>query len=109
MHPCWGIRRVTADTARKEGKTINCEFAEKTFTCVSIGAVSGDSLSMTVSVTVPVVSNAMKIQAGEELFLPMAVRVAPKKRAETWKDDMKKGKKPKASGAPAAAKGVMEI
>ena len=110
MHPCWALRRLSVDNAKKEGKCINCVFTEKTFTCVSIGAAGEGSVSMTVSVSVPVVTNSMPIKAGEELILELVSKKPAEKRSETWKDDVKKStKKAKAAPSTSSAHKTLEV
>jgi hypothetical protein len=113
LHPFWAIQRLAKDELRKKNdkdKTthrFNVSLKEKQYNVVTVGNLRGESVAVTVMVTLPIVTNEMALVAGEELFLEVAPKVAPKKRAEaSWKDDVASAAraKAKAKATPAAPK-----
>ena len=112
MHPFWAIPRLSADELRrkneKEQKThrFNVSLKAKQYNVVTVGDLRGQSVSMTASVSVPVITNMTKLAAGEELLIEIAPSAAPAKRKDaSWKDDVvvRAKAKAKAQQKPAAA------
>ena len=95
-YPFWAVERVSADWLRQkhvEAKHAKLEFnvERKTleFACVTVGAVGGSSIAITVAVSLPVLTNPRKLQTDDRLLLEVAPQPAVKKRkAETWKTDV---------------------
>ena len=85
MHPFWAIRRmpaskVTADTP------FNMAIQHISLNTVTVGAVDGQSVSMTAEVIVPFLTNTIEIPLNGELRLEVEEvrpKECPKKR--TWK------------------------
>ena len=63
---------------------------------VTVGESAGNSVSMTFAVRVPHMTNKSTIKKGEELVFQIADKVAQKRKAETWKDDVASARKAKA-------------
>ena len=78
----------------------------KQYNVVTVGDLRGQSVAMTASVSVPVITNMTKLAAGEELLFEIAPKAAPAKRKDaSWKDDVvvRAKAKAKAQQKPAAA------
>lgn len=80
---------------------------------VTVGDLRGHSVSMTVTVTVPVITNSAELAIGEALLLEVASKAAPAKRKDTsWKDEARANAKAKPKPAvpkqKAAAQAVIE-
>ena len=97
MYPFWAVERATdawvqkTNTESKDGVQLafNVERKEMTFNCVTVGAVQGSSVAITVNVRLPVLTNTHDMTAGTRLLLEKAAKVNPEKRkAETWKTDV---------------------
>lgn len=107
MHPFWAVQRESGtemkrrqeaeqETARKpQGSNaavavlprFNTALKEKEFAVVTVGAMGGNSVAMTMEVTIPVLTNTVDVPEGEELFLETTAKEAKgQKRTETWKD-----------------------
>ena len=88
----------------------NVSLTEKQYSLVTVGALNDQIVSLTVSVSVPVITNDTKLVAGEELIWEVAKKAAPLKRKDTtWKDDVASATakaKAKARGRPTAAVGL---
>ena len=95
LHPFWAIQRLSADDLKKKNASrnhaqmFNVALKEKQYNVVIVGDVRNQSVSMTMSVSVPMITNERPLVPGEELMLEVAPRAAPSKRKETsWKDDV---------------------
>ena len=80
---------------------------------VTVGDLRGHSVSMTVTVTVPVITNSAELAIGEALILEVASKAAPAKRKDmSWKDEVRANAKAKVKPAvpkqKAAAQAVIE-
>ena len=104
LHPFWAIPRLSADDLRKENatkgghRTFNVVMQEKQYNVVTVGDLKGRSVSITWSVSVPMVTNTEGIASGQELLLEAAAKpaVATKRKAASWKDDVAVAAKAKA-------------
>ena len=68
----------------------NMGFKMTQFACVTVGAVSGSSVAITLSVRVPVLTNTRALEKGARLFLEVAARPLDDKRKklESWKSEV---------------------
>ena len=48
---------------------MNIKYEDKEFSAVTVGASGGGSMSVTCTVVVPIMTNAVAVKKGEELFL----------------------------------------
>ena len=79
----------------------NVQLQEKEFSVVTVGAAAGDSISETLSVTIPMMTNSTTVKKGEELVFQVAHK--DKKRKEhSWKDDVADTRRAKAKAKPKA-------
>ena len=111
LHPFWAVQRLTPDELSKRNfnaKTnheFNIALTEKDFNVVTVGSVGGQSVAMTTTVTVPMMTNTKAVAPGAELFMEIAPKIAAAKRkAPNWKDDVASVAKAKAKAVKAAAK-----
>ena len=111
LHPFWAVQRLTPDELSKRNfnqKTnheFNIALAEKDFNVVTVGSLGGQSVSMTTTVTVPIMTNTKAVAPGAELFMEIAPKIAvAKRKAPNWKDDVASVAKAKAKAVKAAAK-----
>ena len=94
MYPFWAVERATdawvqkTNTESKDGVQLefNVERKEMTFNCVTVGAVQGSSVAITVNVRLPVLTNTHDMTAGTRLLMEKAANTnAENRKAETWK------------------------
>ena len=123
MHPFWAVSRLSAKELEKKNaeglarQVFNMELVDKEFNVVTVGALKAESVSMTTTVTVPLMVNSKDVKKGDELILETAAVAAKHKRkAASWKDDAvssttPKKEKPGAKGKEAGASkaGSIEI
>ena len=62
-----------------------------------MGTSGGDSIAITLGVVVPIMTNAVDVKKGEELFLESKRKKETKRKDVSWKDDVAK-----AANAPKA-------
>ena len=58
------------------------------FNCVTVGAVQGSSVAITVNVRLPVLTNTHDLKAGTRLLMEAAAKPAEKRKTESWKTDV---------------------
>ena len=111
LHPFWAVQRLTADELSKRNfhaKTdheFNIALTEKDFNVVTVGSLGGQSVSMTTTVTVPIMTNTKAVAPGAELLMQIAPNIAvAKRKAPNWKDDVASAAKAKANAVKSAAK-----
>ena len=111
LHPFWAVQRLTADELSKRNfheKTdheFNIALTEKDYNVVTVGSLGGQSVSMTTTVTVPIMTNTKAVAPGAELLMQIAPKIAvAKRKAPNWKDDVASVAKAKAKAVKAAAK-----
>ena len=114
LHPFWAVQRLTADELSKRNfhaKTdheFNIALTEQDFNVVTVGSLGGQSVSMTTTVTVPIMTNTKAVAPGAELLMELTTKHPPshhaKRKAAGWKDDVARAAKAKANAAKAAAK-----
>ena len=111
MHPLWAVQRLTPDELSKRNfnaKTnheFNIALIEKDFNVVTVGSVGGQSVAMTTTVTVPMMTNTKAVAPGAELLMEISPKtVVAKRKAPNWKDDVASVAKAKAKAGKAAAK-----
>jgi hypothetical protein len=96
MHPFWAIRRLTkgkgdAAVAGGKGGRFNCNLIYTSFSVVCVGSCKDTPVSSTFEVTVPFITNSMRVAKDEELIMEITANVTTRvKRKETWKDDLQK-------------------
>ena len=73
------------------------KFEDKEFSAVTVGASGGGSMPVTFTVVVPIMTNAVDVKKGEELFLESTRKKETKRKEGSWKDDVAK-----AANAPKA-------
>ena len=94
VHPFWAIRRVTSDKMKElqnkvPGARFNCELTARLFSVCCVGAVSGDSLSISRQVEVQFATNSVDLAKGDELFFEVA-KEAKRSKEIDWKEDAAK-------------------
>ena len=111
LHPFWAVQRLTADELSKRNfheKTdheFNIALTEKDYNVVTVGSLGGQSVSMTTTVTVPIMTNTKAVAPGAELLMQIAPKIAvAKRKAPNWKDDVASAAKAKANAVKSAAK-----
>ena len=71
----------------QERRSISMSSCREKISVVTVGAAAGDSISETLSVTIPMMTNSTTVKKGEELVFQVAHK--DKKRKEhSWKDDV---------------------
>ena len=94
LHPFWAVERLTEDERRKAQKgAFNLTFEDKEFVAVTVGASCGDSIAITLAVVVPIMTNAVDVKKGEELFLESTRKKETHRKEGSWKDDVAKAAK----------------
>ena len=111
LHPFWAVQRLTADELSKRNfrektdREFNIALIEKDFNVVTVGSLGGQSVSMTTTVTVPIMTNTKAVAPGAELLMQIAPNIAvAKRKAPNWKDDVASAAKAKANAVKSAAK-----
>ena len=94
---------------RKGAFNLTCE--DKEFAAVTVGASGGDSIAITLAVVVPIMTNAVDVKKGEELFLESVNKKdATKRKEESWNTDVAKTEKaPKARAKAKTAASSLEV
>ena len=88
----------------------NLKFEDKEFSAVTVGASGGGSMSVTFTVVVPIMTNAVDVKKGEELFLEGTVKKETKRKEVSWKTDVAKAEKaPKAKTKAKTAANSLEV
>ena len=88
MSAYWAIRRVSAselelaNKMRSKTQSFNCIFEKQRLVNVSVGLVNKQMVNVTRNVEVPFITNAIDVEAGEELLLEKPVE-APTLRKPT--------------------------
>ena len=94
LHPFWAAERLTEDERRKAQKgPFNLKFEDKEFSAVIVGASGGGSMSVTFTVVVPIMTNAVDVKKGEDLLLQITSTKETKRKEGSWKDDVTKAAK----------------
>ena len=60
---------------------------------VTVGALGTDPSSRTFAVVAPIMSNAVAVNNGEELFLDSTVKKGTKRKEGSWKTDVARAEK----------------
>ena len=111
LHPFWVVERLTEDERRKAQKgafNLTCE--DKEFAAVTVGASGSDSIATTLSVVVPIMTNAVAVKKGEELFLENTTKKEVKRKEGSWKTDVANTEKaPKAKAKAKTAANPLEV
>ena len=111
MHPFWAAERLTEDERRKAQKgPFNLKFEDKEFSAVTVGASGGGSMSVTFTVVLPIMTNAVDVKKGEELFLENPTKKENKRKEGSWKTDVTKTEKaPKARAKAKTGASNLEV
>ena len=112
MHYFWVVERLTEDDRRKSQRApfnLTCE--DKEFSAVTVGASGGGSISVTFTVAVPIMTNAVDVKKGEELLFENKNKKDTNKRKDgSWRTDLAKGEKaPKARAKAKTAASSLEV
>ena len=87
----------------------NITFKDKEFAAVTVGASGRGSIASTFAVVVPIMTNAVAVKNGEELFLEMTKKETKRKEG-SWKTDVAKAEKaPKARAKAKTAANSLEV
>ena len=87
---------------------LRCE--DKEFAAVSVGALCGDSTASTFAVVVPIMTNAVAVNEGAEVFLENTTKKEAKRKDGPWKTDVAKAEKaPKARAKAKTAANSLEV
>ena len=91
MHPFWAAERLTEDERRKSQRgAFNLKYEDKELSAVTVGASGGGSMSVTFTVVVPIMTNAVAVKKGEDLLLQITSTKETKRKEGSWKDDVAK-------------------
>ena len=84
----------------------NVVLKPKQYSIVTVGVLRGESVAMTMCVSVPTLTNEKPIAAGEELILEVEGKAAgaPTRTAASWNDDVATAAKANTKAAKHAAK-----
>ena len=111
LHPLWAVERLTEDERREAQKgafNLTCEHKE--CSAVTVGASRGGSMSITFTVVVPIMTNAVDAKMGEELFVENTSKKETKRKEGSWKTDVAKAEKaPKARSKAKTAATSLEV
>ena len=111
MHPFWAVERLTEDERRKAQQgafNLTCE--DKEFVAVTVGASGTGSMATIFVVVVPIMTNAVGVKKGEELFLENTSKKETKRKEGSWKTDVVKAEKaPKARAKAKTAASNLEV
>ena len=105
LHPFWAVERLTEEERRKAQKgafTLKCEGKE--FAAVTVGSSGDDSIAITLGVNVPIMTNAVDVKQGQELFLESTAQKEKKRKEVSWKADVGKVAKPRTAPDPKGSK-----
>ena len=93
---------------RRAPFNFTCE--DKEFVAGTVGASGRDSIAITLSVVVPIMTNAVDVKKGEELFLENPTKKENKRKEGSWKTDVTKTEKaPKARAKAKTAASSLEV
>ena len=112
MHPFWAVRRFTKEQLdneqaqmdkRDKGQTkewkllnFNCSFVIRQFSVCHVGTFQSSSVSETLFVDVPLMTNNVAIEKGQELLLEIEKKApANKRKQSTWREELQKPPKAK--------------
>ena len=111
MHPFWAVERLAEDERRKAQKdAFNLICEDKEFAAVTVGASCGDSIAITLAVVVPIMTNAVAVKKGAELFVESTTKKETKRKDGSWKTDVAKTEKaPKARAKAKTAANSLEV
>ena len=111
LAPFCAVERLTEDERRKAQKgAFNLTFEDKEFSAVTVGTSGGDSIAVTLGVVVPIMTNAVDVKKGEELFLEKPTKKEKKRKEGSWKTDVTKTEKaPKARAKAKTAASSLEV
>ena len=101
---------MTGDERRKAQKgafNLTCE--DKEFAAVTVGASGTGSIAITLAVAVPIMTNAVDVKKGEELFLESTHKKETKRKEGSWKDDVAKAAKAPKVKAKATTAPSLEV
>ena len=92
----------------KSAFNIRCE--DKEFAAVSVGALGRDSIAITFAVVVPIMTNTVAVNKGDELYLETTAMKEAKRKARSWKTDVAKAEKaPEAREKAKTAASSLEV
>ena len=87
---------------------IPCENTE--FAAVSVGALGDDSIASTIAVVVPIMTNAVAVKKGDEMFLETTAKKETTRKEGSWNTDVAKAEKaPKVRANAKAAASSLEV
>ena len=111
MHPFWAVEFLTEEERRKAQKgAFNLKFEDKEFSAVTVGASGGSPMPVTFTVVVAIMTNAVDVKKGEELFLENPTKKENKRKEGSWKTDVTKTEKaPKARAKAKTAASSLEV
>ena len=88
----------------------NLKYQDKEFSAVTVVAWGGGSMSVTFIVVVPIMTNAVDVKKGEELFLENPTKKENKRKEGSWKTDVTKTENaPKARAKAKTAANSLEV
>ena len=111
MHPFWAVEFLTEEERRKAQKgAFNLKFEDKEFSAVTVGTSGGDSIAITLGVVIPIMTNAVDVKKGEELFIENPTKKENKRKEGSWKTDVTKTENaPKARAKAKTAVNSLEV
>ena len=111
LHPFWAVERLTEDERRKAQKgAFNLKLEDKEFAAATVGTSGGDSIAITLAVVVPIMTNAVAVKKGAELFLENMSKKETKRKEGSWKTDVAKAEEsPKARAKANTAANSLEV
>ena len=97
MSVYWAIRRVNAselelaNKTRSKKQSFNCIYEKQRLVNVSVGLVNKQMVNVTRNFEVPFITNAIDVEAGEELLLEEAAEAEKAKNTQGGKQHMENG------------------
>ena len=117
MHPLWAVRRLTENEISRENAKyprsligITCEWQYTDYTIVTVGKRGNETVSMTVVVQLPLLTNKTALEKGTELIVEQTeIKAKPKQKAVTWKHQADKKRRVAKMEADACTKGIKKV
>ena len=111
LHPFWAAERLTEDERRKAQKgPFNLKLEDKEFSAATVGASGGGSMSVTFTVVVPIMTNAVDVNKGQALLLQVTSTKETKRKDGSWRDDVAMAEKaPKARAKAKTAASSLDV
>jgi hypothetical protein len=86
LHPFWAVPRLndaemnTKNLANGSKRAFNMKMEEKEYVLVTVGELYGESVAITISVSIPLLTNADNVYMGDQLIMKAVAQAHAKKR-----------------------------